>query len=395
MKKKKILLLTTVGGFIPQFETESVKLLKAYDFEIFYASDFTNCVYAQREEFLETLGVKRIQIPINKSPLALMDHRKVFLELVEVVKKYRIDCVHCHTPVGGFLGRMLGRHFGKNFKVIYTAHGFHFYQGAPAKNWLFYPVEKILARDTDALVTINNEDFERAKYWKLRDGGKVYRIPGVGIRAERLCLEEKERARLREATRKKLGISEKLPVLVSVGELNKNKNHAVILEALSDRRMKDVIYLIAGDGEERDRLRIQAKRMELDDRAYFLGYQEEIAPILSAADVFVFPSRREGLGMAALEAMAMGLPVVASDNRGSREYVISQINGYRCPWNVPEAFADAIAELLEHPGKREEMGREAEKTAGCFSLEQTARAMRQVYEKTLNVGGETGGGRDE
>lgn len=386
MKKKSILLLTTVGGFIPQFEKESLKILKTAGYDILYASDFTNPVYASGEELLKTMGVRRIQIPIHKSPAALVSHRRTFHELVKIVRKYHVCCVHCHTPVGGFLGRMLGKHFGASLKVIYTAHGFHFYQGAPAANWLFYPVERYLARYTDALVTINSEDFDRAVHWKLRSGGKVYRIPGAGIRTERLYLSEEEKSAAADAVKRKFDIPENTRVLVSVGELNKNKNHAVVLKALARIREERMVYLIAGEGGRRKKLEREIRRRRLEKQVKLLGYQEHIAPILSAADIFVFPSRREGLGMAALEAMAMGVPVIASDNRGIREYVIQGVNGYRCSWKEEKAFARYIRQLSGDAGKREEMGRAAKRTAQRFSAQKTALVMQQVYENVLEEG---------
>ena len=384
-KKNGILLLSTVGGFIPQFELHNVRLLREKGYRVFYGADFTNPMYTGHEGELEELGVKQVQLPIKKSPLALKAHRAVLRELIFLVEQEDISCVHCHTPVGGFLGRMLGRHFGGNLKVIYTAHGFHFYKGAPIQNWLFYPVEAFLAHYTDALVTVNSEDYECAGRFRLRRGGKVYQIPGAGIRMEWL---EPDAGDAGIAWRKEHGIPESAFHLVTAGELNRNKNQRIILEAIKLLQKKggqgaDLYCSIAGRGPLEEELRRQILESGLSNRIQLVGYQNRIASILKSADAFLFPSRREGLGMAALEAMAAGLPVIAADNRGTREYMRDGFNGYVFRWNDAGGLAAVIEKLWKDPGKREAMGRAARETAGRFTKERSAKVMGQVYAEAL------------
>lgn len=378
-RPRAILLLAKSGGFVPQFELQNVRLLREMGYRIFYAADFSRPVYGMRQEELDALGVTKIQIAVSGTPLAICSHLGELKKLKELTEREHITAVHCHTPVGGFLGRMLGRMFGRELKVIYTAHGFHFYQGAPVINWLFYPAEALMARYTDALITINREDFRRAKNFHLRPGGRVYRIPGVGICKERLQADEGAGKRWRQQH----GIPQNAFHLLTMGELNRNKNHAVILRAMKRLSSREIFCSIAGEGGSRAELEREIAAFGLEDRVRLVGYQEDAASFLASGDAFLFPSRREGLGMAALEAMTVGLPVIAADNRGTREYMRQGVNGYICGWKDEKGFAVAINRLYRDPLLRETMGQAARRTAEKFSRERTTEIMARIYRNTL------------
>lgn len=378
MKEWHVLLLTTTGGFVPQFEMENVRILQEMGAVVHYAANFENPVYHVSKKELEEAGIRVHPVAIHKSPFRIGINWKAYRELIQLVEKENISCIHCHNPVGGVLGRILGRHFRKkNLKIIYTAHGFHFYKGAPLVNRIFYyPVEYLLARQTDALITINQEDYLAACRFRLKKQGKVYQIPGVGIRRERL----KEIPGGGESVRKRYGIPERAFHIVSIGELNANKNHQIIINALKLLQNDEIYYTICGDGANREELQKLIVSLHLEQRVFLAGYQDEIAPFLQSADCFAFPSIREGLGMAALEAMAMGLPVVAAENRGTREYIEDGRNGYSCQWNSKEEFAKAIGYLYENQKERKQMGEHAKKTACRFDIEHTTEIMQKVYQ---------------
>lgn len=165
MRSRKILILTSVGGFVTQFELENIKILQELGYTVYHATDLENPSYPMHRERLEQMGVQLYHVPIAKSPYLFSSNWKAYQELENIIEREQIEVIHCHNPVGGVLGRLLGFRFEKKgVKVIYTAHGFHFYAGAPLKNRLFfYPVEKFLARATDVLITINREDYENGK----------------------------------------------------------------------------------------------------------------------------------------------------------------------------------------------------------------------------------------
>lgn len=383
---KNILVITTVSGFLQEFEREDVKLLESMGFQVHYAANDKTPVYLYEKDCYEQMRVKFHPVEIEKSPFRLLKNFRAYKKLSEIVEEEKIEAIHCHTPEGGVLGRLLGKKCG--LKVIYTAHGFHFCKGEnPARNLVFKNAERYLARYTDALVTINEEDFKEASSFKLKPGGRVFQIPGTGLDIKKFRPpEENEREKFREALR----IDKNIFFLVSAGELNDNKNVCSAIKAVSllkkeaPEKYERIRFDIYGEGSLQDSLKKEIKKEGLSDRVFLRGYCKEINKIFSAADAFIFPSKREGLGMAALEALSCGVPVIAADNRGSREYMKNNKNGFVCPWNDPEAYKNAIADMMDlSREEKEKMKKESRKTAEGFSKEKTAEIMKEVYETCL------------
>ena len=306
--QKVLYVATVVKTHIMEFHIPYLKMLKEMGWETAVAArndfdDPADCVIPYCDAYYD--------IPFERNPFKPGNIR-AYRELKKVIDEGHYDIIHCHTPVGAMLTRLAaGDARKKGSKVIYTAHGFHFYKGAPAINWLaYYPVEKALARKTDVLITINKEDYQRAKS-KLKVK-KVEYVPGVGIDGKRFgnCSVEKA-----QAIRRELRISEEQKVLLSVGEVNTNKNHAVVIKALPN--FPDVRYVVCGRGPLIDEHIKLAESLDVADRVNFMGYRTDVVDFYGMADIFVFPSLREGLPVALMEAMAAGLPCVASRNRGS------------------------------------------------------------------------------
>lgn len=372
----KVLIVTTVSGFLWQFEKNTVEILKSRTAQIHYASNFENPAYAFDQRYFEKKGIFTHPISIQKSPYRLIKNYKALLSLIEIIKKEEIDTLHCHTPVGAVLGRMAARISGRRVKVIYTAHGFHFYKGAGIKNWLlYYPAERFLARYTDILVTINREDEKRARGFSLKESGWVMKIPGVGVDRNRYRIQPEKR----QAARNLLGVQENELCLITAAHLEKEKNHQRVFKALA--RMKDLPfrYYICGEGPNRETLEKQAVRLGLEEKIVFLGFREDMDLLLQAADIFLFPSLREGLGMAALEAMACGVPVVGADNRGTREYIRHGENGILCRPGTTGDFIAAVRILYENPSLRKKMAVQARKDSWRFGKEESRLYMEQVY----------------
>lgn len=398
-RNKDILILTTTRDFLGKFEKNDVKILKEMGYSIHYACNMKDDLYDFAEEEIKCWGVTVHHVDIERSPYMLRNNRKAFSQLIRIIEEYRIGIIHCHTPVGGLLGRLLGKHFRKDgIKIIYTAHGFHFYRGAPwINNSVYYWVERMLAHYTDLLVVINEEDFKKAGKFRLRKGGALFRLPGVGLDRERFCgLTNQERCSCRAA----LGIGEEKFFIVSVGELNLNKNQEIILRALA--RMRDggtdisgILYGICGNGFFSGRIREQIEQMGLLDHVRMFGNCRNVPEILGCADLSVFPSRREGLGMAALESLAMGVPVVAADNRGTREYMKDGVNGYVCRWSDADGFARGIEKIRGMDQKeKDQMRARCTETAERFDIEYADKVMREVYKMADEMtAGERNGGR--
>ena len=266
-------------------------------------------------------------------------------------------------------------------------HGFHFYKGAGLKNWLlYYQAERFLARYTDILVTINREDEKRARSFSLRDSGWVMKIPGVGVDREKFRVQFEKR----QEARKALGLQSGELCLLTAALLDKEKNYQTVLKALEKLKDLPFRYYICGEGPYRQALEEQTARLGLEEKVTFLGFRKDLDFLLQGTDIFLFPSVREGLGMAALEAMACGVPVIGADNRGTREYIRHGENGLLCPPRNGEAFAAAIHILYENPILRKKMAVRARKDSWRFGKEESRLYMEQVYKIAWKVEEENG-----
>lgn len=385
---KNVLIVTHVSGFVPQFELNNVRILQELGYEVHYASNFNNVSYGTDNHRLEGTGMVCHQVDFARSPFELKANLRAYRQLKQVMQELHFELVHCHTPVGAVYARLAARKYRKKgTRVIYTAHGFHFYKGAPLKFCLVsYPMEWLLARYTDTLITINEEDFQNAKKLPLakRNGkrGSVYKIDSVGI-----DLNKYKPDGLHINTRQKIRQEFHIPpedfVLVSVGELNWNKNHAVVVEALGKLKEPKLHYIICGEGIEKVPLAEQAKRLGIGAKVHLPGFREDIPDILKAADTMAFPSLREGLGLVAVEALASGVPVIASDNRGTREYMQDGVNGYVVRNNDADGTAEAIEKLYRlWKNDKESYGQMQQnclKTAERFGSQSVNRKMREIY----------------
>ena len=350
-------------------------------YEVHYAANGNTRVYKTDETVKKNSGVIFHHVDISKSPKDISRNLKAKNELVGLIRRLGIDLIHCHTPVGGMLGRLAGnacRDMG--VKVIYTTHGFHYYKGAPAHYKIFDIVERRLAGYSDTIITINSEDLKKAQSYRLRPGGKVYMIPGEGTDISRFSNINK--ASVRQKMRERLNLGEDDFFLLSVGELSANKNHKTVLEAVARIKDRRVKYGICGSGPLKNELREMISRSGLNGRVKLFGYRSNVDEFLCAADAFAFPSVREGLGMAAIEALASGLPVIASDNRGTREYMRDGENGYVCPADSPAMFEKSIVKVrnmqYEERKKTESFCKDSVKR---FDVQNVRPLMEKIYKE--------------
>ena len=328
--RPKALVLASVASMINQFCMGNIETLKELGFEVDVAANFDSPgnismeKVAELKDKLAESGVGAYQLPFPRSPFevkamlsSLKEAKRLFRE-----KKYKI--IHCNSPTGGVVTRFAAKSLRKSgTKVIYTAHGFHFYKGAPLKNrLLYYPVEWLCSFWTDTLITINHEDYALAK--KHMHAKRVLYVPGVGIDVERFADTTVDRA----AKRREIGVPEDAFLLLSVGELNANKNHQIVIRALAEMGNKRIHYAIAGMGELHDSLLELAGSLGVGDRVHLLGYRSDVAELYKTADAYVLPSKREGLNVSLMEALASGLPCIASKIRGNTDMISDGVNGF-------------------------------------------------------------------
>ncbi|OXS59090.1 glycosyltransferase EpsD [Bacillus sp. V-88] len=318
---------------------------------------------------------KKFTIPIQRSPFSLTNVR-AYQELRDIIDQHQYRLIHCHTPMGGVLARLAARGARKNgTKVIYTAHGFHFCQGAPIQNWmLYYPIEKMLSRYTDCLITINKEDYTLAKH--RFNIPSIEHVHGVGVNTETFQpISEKDKAE----RKKSFGYQPDDFLLFYAAEFNSNKNQQMLIKALEI--IKDEVpnakLLLAGEGTLQNTCKELAKKLEVEHMVHFLGFRKDIPEILPMCDVAVASSLREGLPVNMMEAMACGLPVVASVNRGHRELVKDHQNGWIVYPTDIAGFSNKLKLLAASEDIRRQMG-----MTGRGMIESTFSVQRIVNEKS-------------
>ncbi|MEC3607709.1 glycosyltransferase family 4 protein [Bacillus glycinifermentans] len=320
---------------------------------------------------------RQFDIGIERSPFRT-GNLAAYRELSRIIDEHEYSIIHCHTPMGGVLARLAARKQRKQgTAVMYTAHGFHFCQGAPLKNWLlYYPIEKGLSFLTDCLITINQEDYQLAK--GLSSRMRTEKIHGIGVDTGRFHpVDEEEKRRLRTKHR----LNEDDFVLIYPAELNMNKNQALLIEtaAYLKERIPKVRLVFAGKGLMEAEYRRLAERKGAADHVTFAGFQKDIHEWIKLADVSVASSIREGLGMNLLEGMAAGKPAVATDNRGHREVIKDGANGFLISQGDARTFSDRLFQLYHSPELRERMGEEGRKTAAAYSQQHTVKEMADIY----------------
>ena len=281
-------------------------------YEVHYATNYQQeDMYADAPQRIRNAGVILHQIDFVRSPYLVSANIKAYRQLKDLMKEERFDGVHCHTPMAGVLAR-LAANATHTRPVLYTAHGFHFYKGCPIQNKLIYETaERFMARYTDALITINEEDYQAAQTFALR--GKAYKIPGVGVDVEKIQNMQVDRAE----KRKELGVPEDAFVVISVGELIHRKNHIAVIRALKNINIQKLYYVICGSGKLDAYLKEEVKKLGIEDKVLFAGFRSDVIELMDSADLFCFPSLQEGLPVALMEAMAVGMPCIASKIRGN------------------------------------------------------------------------------
>lgn len=373
--KKILFVATVVKTHIMEFHLPYLKMLKSMGWETAVAArnDYENpqeCKIPYCDYYYE--------IPFERNPIKLQNIEAYF-KLKKIIDKGNYDIIHCHTPVGAMISRLAARDARKRgTKIIYTAHGFHFYSGAPAINWiLYYPVERWLAKYTDVLVTINQEDYKRARNFQCN---KVVYIPGVGIDLNKFNTIEFNVNKKRE----ELGISNNDFVVLSVGELTIRKNHKIVLEALSilknDNKINDIQYLVCGSGPLERELKQLTEKYKISEHVHFLGYRNDISEICKSSDIFVFMSKQEGLPVALMEAMACGIPAVCSNIRGNSDLIANKRNGLIIEFDA-KLLSEKIIELKNNDNIRKEYSNEALKKIQDFELSNVLKEMKEIYEK--------------
>lgn len=373
----KVLLTATVQSHICQFHKPLVEVLHEHGCEVHVAA---------KDNLAEKNGLKLdfvdkvYNVPFARSPKS-KDNLKAYKELKKIIEQEHYDVVHCNTPMGGIVTRLAARKVRKTgTKVYYTAHGFHFYKGAPKKSWIvFYPIEKFFSRITDKLITITQEDYELAsrKFYC-----EVERIHGVGVDEKRYqVVSEEERNNLRE----QFGFSKEQKIILCVGELLPNKNQQMIIYSMEKitKNYPGVQLLLAGNGPEKENLNYLIKSLGMTENVKMLGYVTNLQDYQKITDVAISCSKREGLPLNIVEAMLSGTPIVASMNRGHKELIREGENGFIVKVNDSDDMARKILTLFSDKKLYDEISESALRCAQKYSFSEVKKELKKIYSNDL------------
>lgn len=369
---KKILYVTTVSSTINAFLVPHIKYLIEQGYKVDVATNITDEV----DKSLIDIGVRVFKVDFQRTPISLKNSR-AYKQIREIQKNEKYDMVHVHTPVASFVTRYALRK-EKNLKIIYTCHGFHFYKGGSILNWmLFYPIEYLAARWTDKLITINSEDLEVAKKFKLRSNGSVSKIHGVGIEKEKYVVENFDKSEYR----KKLNLENEDFVILVLAELNKNKNHIQLIKAMSKLKDKypNIKALFAGVGPLEEEIKSQIKDYGLENNIQLLGWRNDVKELINSCDVVGLFSKREGLGKCLLEGMICGKTVIATNTRGPKELIVNDENGFLFEIDEHEKTIKSIEKIYKDKFLKAKFEYNGKKKANRYLLENVLCQLDEIY----------------
>lgn len=356
--------MTTIGS-TTSFFTSFVRMLIKEGHSIDFATN-EGCGETPVPQYYKDWGCKVYDLSCSRSPIKY-GNIKAIKELKKIIKNNSYDIIHCHTPIAAAITRIACKRYRKkSLKVVYTAHGFHFYNGAPLKNWiLYYPVEWLCSFWTDVLITINKEDYIRANH-KLHAKKIVY-VPGVGIDIEKFALKGNGNLKIRN----ELNIPQDRKLLLSVGELNINKNHIAVIKAI--KGIENITYVIVGKGDLENEIKKLAVELGVDIR--LTGFRSDVVDFYDAADIYILPSIREGLNVSLMEAMASSLPCLCGRIRGNVD-LVDEDGGYLFEPNNSDSIREAVMKAIDNT---DGMGQYNLKKIKSFELNSVNRIMKELY----------------
>lgn len=386
----KALVMASIAPMISSFNRDNIRLLQEMGLEVHVLANFaedSEKPTGRNQQFrkeLEAKGITVFDVAINRNPVK-KTNLQVFFQIKKIFDQEQYALIHCHSPIGGVLARLAAAEARKNgTKVIYTAHGFHFFDGAPRKNWLlYYPVEKWLARYTDCLITINGEDYEAAHLRKFKTS-YLTMMEGVGIDQKCFVPTNDE---LRERMRTKLGFPKEAFILIYVGELCTRKNQQVLIETvkLLVPDIANLKLLLVGEGDKRENFVQQINELGIVEHVDLLGYREDVNELMQMSDIVVSTSKQEGLPVNIMEGMATGLPLVVSNCRGNRDLVRNGQNGFVVEKEEAALFAEAIKKLYTSKALREIFGTQSLQLVQQYGIDNISMKMKILYQEMLQT----------
>jgi len=371
--KKKILFTASIPLHFKAFHLPYLKWFQEQGYETHVA-----CNGYEELPYVDKLW----DVPFERAPFSL-GNIAAYKQLKKIIDSENYALVNCHTPMASVLTRLASVDARKNgMKLLYTAHGFHFYKGASLINWsLFYPVEILLSKYTDAIICINQEDFDLIRK-KGNRNCNYFLIPGIGVNNTRFFkASEAEKSSIREEN----NYHSNDFLLIYAAEYINRKNHDFIIRAVKENQEKldGIKILFAGKGVLEEKLKSLVKQHNLHNHIHFLGFRKDIDQIYKMADVGISSSKQEGLAINLVEEMMSGLPAITSNVRGHKEVVDHTVNGYLFNQKNTFDFISYILALKFDSILYKEMAENALKKSAKFDLDNSLKEMEKIYKSYL------------
>lgn len=378
---KKALIVANLAGFA-SFLISDIDWLQKMGYGITYAANTNVLDWDDTRDALTQRNVQIVNIDFDSKQPFSKQNIKAFAQMKKLLKAGDYELVHCHTPIAGLITRAAAKMFcRKGTKVIYTTHGFTFTKSSSKKSWLvFGTMEKFMSLYCDAIVTINREDYEAARNMFCKE---VFYIHGVGVNTEKYRNVKIDRDSYRES----IGVSPEDIMVLSVGELSDRKNHRIVIEAIAKLHNKDrYVYVICGNGINGGTgAQLKALADQLGVRLHLLGFRSDIPEITACSDIGAIPSTREGLGLAGIQSLAAGVPVLGSDVQGIKDYVVDGETGFLCDAYKAETFTDGILRYEKRTeAEKKQMSACCKEMAERFDLSVSRQEMGSIYTQILN-----------
>ena len=370
---RKVLFTATIDKHILRFHLPYLEWFKQQGFEVHVA--------AKGNEDIPFCDVRHT-ISVERTPFSF-NNIKAIRELKAITKKHQFDLVHCHTAMASVVTRLACLETRKRgTKLLYTAHGFHFFKGGSLKNWLlYYPVEKLLSRYTDAIITINQEDFKLISDKGFKTKGHLLES-GMGVSTQRFYPVD---TATKMELRSKKGYASDAFILIYVAEFIHRKNHQFILDEVEGlaKEIHGLKIIFAGRGQLLEKMKAYAITKKIDDLVDFLGFRMDVNELMNLADLGISASRQEGLGLNLAEELFCGLPVVATNDRGHREIIKDGYNGFMFEQDNVQIFQQQILQLYNDEHLYKKMSVNATKATERFSLLKAKTALTEIYQQYI------------
>jgi len=375
----RVLMVATIDRTIAHHLVPLALRLRDAGYEVELGCRVTGEVAGRR---LGVLGLPVHDVAFSRGPIHASNVRALW-QLKSILEAGRFDVVDTHTAVAGWITRLAVRLFSPRTRVIYSSHGFQFYRGAnPLRNAAFVALERIAGRWTDYLMVINREDEAAALRYRLVAPERVRYIQGTGIDGARFGPGSVQEAEV-QRVRSELQLTCADLLFLTIGEFTPRKRHADVLRAVASLQDPRVHLAFAGAGPLLAQAQELAARIGIQRQVHFLGYRQDIPLLIRASRAIVLASTAEGVPKSVMESLALEVPAIGTDVRGTHELLAGGC-GILVPVGDVQALARAMGWMIRHPEEAAAMGRKGRQlVAGSYELHNVLRVQEQVFAEAL------------